>query len=129
MTDLGTLGGSISWAEGISPSGKVVGWSSLAGGRADGQVHAFLWEDGVMTDLGTLGGSQAEAFAINPRGQVVGTVLELGRAFVWNSGAVAYLETLGGSFSSAEGINPAGQVVGRSQTATRETHATLWTRK
>jgi probable HAF family extracellular repeat protein len=129
MTDLGTLGGSISWAQGIAPSGKVTGWSTVAGGFGDGQLHAFLWENGVMIDLGPLGGSQAQAFAINPRGQVVGSVIGPTFAFLWDKGEVTYLETLGGSFSSAEGINPAGLVVGRSETAARETHATLWTRK
>jgi probable HAF family extracellular repeat protein len=68
MTDLGTLGGSSSWATAINPSGQVVGQSETA----RGDEHAFFWEKGVMTDLGTLGGDRSLAFGINPAGQVVG---------------------------------------------------------
>ena len=128
--DLGTLnGGNFSVATAINPTGKVVGWSSLVGGRADGQLHAFLWEDGVMTDLGTLGGSQAEALPSILEGRWWVRFSSWAAPLFGIEGTWLYLETLGGSFSSAEGINPAGQVVGRSQTATREAHATLWTRK
>src|SRR6516162_6587597 len=50
MTDLGTLGGSRSFAFGINDQGQVVGYSYLP----DGTYHAFLWQGGVLTDLNSL---------------------------------------------------------------------------
>ena len=69
VRDLGTLGGSYSYAFGISPDGDVVGASATAG-----QDHAFLWRNGTMTDLGTLAGSDGSSAArgVNRRGEVVG---------------------------------------------------------
>jgi probable HAF family extracellular repeat protein len=69
VEDLGTLGGSRSWASAINDSGEVVGYSNLAG---DQNKHAFLYKDGKMTDLLTLGGTSSEAKGINKSGQVVG---------------------------------------------------------
>jgi uncharacterized membrane protein len=59
MIDLGDLGGSPdSFAVGINVSG---------------QIHVFLFSDGVMTYLGTLpGAASSSAPAINDSGQVVG---------------------------------------------------------
>ena len=73
MTDLGTLGGTNSYAIAINDRGQVVGYSGTDRGMTG---HAFLYSDGAMTDLGTLGGAVGSwASAINDRGQVVGYVV------------------------------------------------------
>src|SRR5215467_12555769 len=48
MTDLGTLGGSVSMAYSINDSGVVVGEAATM----TGEMHAFVWQNGVMKDLG-----------------------------------------------------------------------------
>ena len=117
LTDLGTLGGSESFAYGINEAGQVIGHSFLAG---DVQRHAFLWEGGVMTDLGTFGGGEnIESFAydINEAGQVVGqaysTEYEEVHAFLWEGGVMTNLVPFSTGYGSYAGaINEAGQVLG-----------------
>lgn len=120
VTDLGTLGGSVSLAYGVNASGQVVGGSTAA----DGSPHAFLYTAGTMQDLGVLpgGGTSAAGRSINDSGQVVGVAtLANGqvRGFYYSgSGSLQDLGTFpGGSFSAATGINNAGTIVGESQLA------------
>lgn len=129
ITDLGTLGGATSTACGVNDRGQVTGKSA----RANGQLHAFLWQGGVMTDLGTLPNLQfSEARAINNRGQVVGDSTLNGNppfnAALWENGGVTALGALpGGTRSFAIGINNRGQVVGGARTAGNLlVHAFLW---
>jgi probable HAF family extracellular repeat protein len=117
ITDLGTLGGSFSYANGINASGQVVGLSSTAG---DASVGPFLYSGGVMTNLGSFGGLESTATGINASGQVVGSSATAGYysdAFLYSGGVLTDLGTLGGSGSSANAINNAGQVVGQAATA------------
>ncbi|MFL5328192.1 MAG: hypothetical protein ACJ8C4_04700 [Gemmataceae bacterium] len=46
ITDLGTLGGADSYANGINNSGQIVGYSSTLGSV----THGFIWQNGSMTD-------------------------------------------------------------------------------
>jgi probable HAF family extracellular repeat protein len=126
VVDLGTLGGTTSFATGINRWGWVVGYSATAG---DAASHAFLWRHGIMTDLGTLpGGVNSRANAINGTGEIVGSSDALTpslspagdvvapQAFLYSRGKLtdidpdSHLSYTPGSW--AYGINDAGQVVG-----------------
>jgi probable HAF family extracellular repeat protein len=132
ITDLGTLGGTWSYALRINEAGQVGGWSENSAGRE----HAFFWENGVMTDLGTLGGRITRFGDMNEAGQLVGgswTSSEQYHGFLWSHGGMTDLGTLGGPNSFAAAINDAGQVVGWSATGVEtpanvgRVHAFLWT--
>jgi probable HAF family extracellular repeat protein len=123
--DLGALGGSRGAALGVNDHGQIVGTAETA----QGQLHAFLYEDGVMTDLGTLGGTTSNANRINNRGEIVGrSFLANGaiRAFHYTDGVMTDLGTLGGASSVALDINDNGEIIGFSRIATGQIHAFLY---
>ena len=69
MQDLGTLGGPLAWAFGVSADGSVVVGQALNAA----QWRAFRWtESGGRQDLGPLGGTQAGASGVSADGSVVG---------------------------------------------------------
>jgi probable HAF family extracellular repeat protein len=96
MQDLGTLGGSESYAYDVSADGAVVVGVAR---NAAGYGRAFRWTaSGGMQDLGTLGGTWSEAFGVSADGSVVvgwaGNAAGYGRAFRWTaSGGMEDLNT------------------------------------
>jgi probable HAF family extracellular repeat protein len=121
MQDLGTLGGSESYAYDVSADGSVVvGWSHNAAGRQ----RAFRWTaSGGMQNLGTLGGYYSEAFGVSADGSVVvgwtGNAAGYNRAFRWTaSGGMedlnttyASLLTNGSALWRARAISPDGRYI------------------
>jgi probable HAF family extracellular repeat protein len=74
VTDLGTLGGTSSFATAISDDGLVVGSAQITGNSA---FHAFVYDLGTegMTDIGTLpapGAPNSTAYGVNDNRIVVG---------------------------------------------------------
>ena len=125
VTDLGTLGGTLSEAFAINNSGQVVGMSELVGSTTS---HAFMYSGGVMNDLGSLGGTVSWAYGINDGGQVVGYSLLANNsqhAFYYSGGVMNDLGSFGGSTSTASGINKSGQIVGSFVSSTIQ-HAFLY---
>lgn len=156
LTDLGTLGGSLSEATAINDLGQVVGSAETS----EGYQRAFIWDaNNGMNDLGTIlpvlpgdNTAQAGAWGINNNGQVVGWVnskhvSHTPHAFLWTPGGTdgeAYnpqMKTLGtiasgccphnnvdGWRSVAYDINEDGQVVGWSDADGEcDERAFLWT--
>jgi len=119
MQDLGTLGGTSSFAWSINNAGQVVGWCNRA---AAPERRAFLWTPGLgMRDLGTLGGTSSDARGVNDAGQVVGQSTTAGvpapHGFLWtDAGGMEDLYPVTG-ITSATAINNYGQVVGGDRVA------------
>jgi probable HAF family extracellular repeat protein len=115
VAELGTLGGSYSWAQGMNDAGLVVGNSTTSAGW----MHAFLYAGGTLIDLGTLGGGNSGAYDVNELGWIVGySHLESGEsvAFLYADGVLHDLNRMiGGSgwtLEEALAVNNAGQIVG-----------------
>lgn len=129
--DLGTFGGTTSYAMDINNAGQVVGLARVP----SGDFHAFIWDASTgMQDLGTFGGRHSAAYAINENGVVVGEATNSSgdaRAFTWTS--ASGMQDLGtltqGQYSRAYGINDQGAVVGASVVGPGccVEHAFVWT--
>jgi probable HAF family extracellular repeat protein len=109
IIDLGTLGGTSSWAFGMNNNGQVVGSSFPRGTTTT--INPYLYSNGRMTNLNTNGGW---ATGINDSGQVVGTAVigSNSHAFTYSNGHTTDLGTLGGIYSEGWAINKNGLAVG-----------------
>lgn len=124
MRNLGSFGGTCTFAFALNERGEVVGGSTLKG---DSKQHPFLWSQGRLRDLGTFGGDLGNAIAINDAGKVTGWASikgnQVNHAFLWKNGVKRDLGTLpGDACSYGFGINAQGAVIGVSaQTCPFET--------
>jgi probable HAF family extracellular repeat protein len=115
MQPLGSLGGTIGFANWMNNVGEVVGSSNLAG---DQTSHPFLWNGSKMIDLGTLGGPSGHANWISDNGDVTGSADvtpdgSVHHAFLWRNGAMTDLKPIdGASCSNGFSVNNSGQVAG-----------------
>jgi probable HAF family extracellular repeat protein len=142
MTNLGTLGGINSYANGINARGQVVGQAQNAAldatcaslGYKIQQVRSALWESGEIQELLPLSGdASAFALSINDNGQAVGFsspgfCSPVTRVALWENGTVTELRSLGGATNNwATNISNLGQVVGFSDLpGDISQHAFLW---
>ncbi len=127
-TDLGSFGGFLTRAYGVSADGTTVVGESYSGYSP----RAFIWtQANGIVNLGTLGGNSSVAYGISSDGTVVIGESNNGsqtRAFRWTlAGGMADLGTLGGGYSSALATSSNGSVVvGESYNGTG-TFAFRWT--
>jgi probable HAF family extracellular repeat protein len=145
VVDLGTLGGSYSFALGLNNAGVVSGAAATALQTGDPNAPqppqppqtAFLWYRGHVINLGTLaparlalsseaGGPNASGEAalisetdkLDPSGEdfcFFGTHRQC-LAAIWKNGKLSALSTFGGNNSQALGLNDLGFVVGFAET-------------
>jgi probable HAF family extracellular repeat protein len=141
VTDVGSLGGSYSFAYAINDAGLVAGGAATASQTDFISQTAFLWYGGEPINLGTLGGSAcpgctSEGAAASPAGAVAvisetaspdvngedfcgfGTFRQC-LAAIWKNGTLRALPTLaGGSNSQVYQMNSRGVMIGFSEIGT-----------
>jgi probable HAF family extracellular repeat protein len=147
IINLGTLGGADSNAIVVNDRGQITGFSTNSIPDPFDpfgfpiQLHAFIWENGVMKDLGSLGGPDSFPGAIfNERGQVTGssyinfipnptTGVPTADPFLWEGGHMIDLGSFGGTSGFGLAVNNRGQIIGQSNLPGDSTaHAFLWDR-
>jgi probable HAF family extracellular repeat protein len=116
MKDIGSFGGTCTYAQYLNNQGQIVGEAAVSGDQGS---HAFLWDRAHgLTNLGNLSGSYAGASAINDKGAVAGWGGLMGdttvHAALWrHAGQVTDLGTVDNDpCSIATGLNDETQVVG-----------------
>jgi probable HAF family extracellular repeat protein len=118
MTDLGTLGGTVSEGLGINDAGDVVGYSRWT--TTISNVRAFHWNGQEMIDLAGSQLSSSRAWAINNHRQIVGWGLAGGETFAFLHDPLHGLINLQDCLAPNPGwtdlnprdMNDAGQIVG-----------------
>jgi probable HAF family extracellular repeat protein len=127
ITDLGTLGGRNSFANGINEAGVAVGYSEVH--SASLVYHAFRFEAGFLDDLSARSPLRSAATAINAAGLIVGEAQRksgvLGACY-WSDDDLVELEGFGEGRSTAFGVNSAGIICGQAYLTENEAHAVLW---
>ena len=117
--DIGTVGGSQSWANAINDSGTIVGgFYYPTGSGYDIDAHPFVWSNGNAIDLLPEAeyGEFSQAIDINASSQIIGSSNH-GGSFLYQDGVIQYLNDLlpagsGWDSVSAVAINDAGQIIG-----------------
>lgn len=125
VVDLGTLGGSYSYAYYINEHGQVIGVSETG----TGEYRVFFWDNRVLTDVGSLGNGYSDPYGINDRGQVFGssgTISGEARTFFWEKGVLIDVGALGGSYTYPQAMSESGQIIGISEVPSAGPHAFLW---
>jgi len=132
IVDLGTLGGTTSFARDVNNNRQVTGNAQTPVGEPSPRLNVFSYSgSGPMTNIGTLAGSNnfSRGFAINDSGVIVGeSDNSSSRAFVFREGVMTGLTRLAGDNDRgvAHDINNAGTIVGISSNGT-VSRPTLWT--
>lgn len=128
-TDIGSLGGAASYANGLNEAGQVVGTSV----NQYGIETAFVWRagSGMLGILPAADGGRSYGWAINNRGVVTGSFGDTGRPFRWS--LASGLEDLGvtpafPSPSSGRVLNDAGLIAGVTTIDDEITRVFAWTR-
>jgi probable HAF family extracellular repeat protein len=143
VTNLPSLGGTLSRGNSLNNAGAVAGYSNLAGNQ---RRHAAVWSGGAPADLGTLGGPNSSvAWPVKNNGGMVAGISQtatpdpLGEAwscaaffpaatatgftclgFVYQDGVMTALPTLGGNNGFAAGGNNRGQITGWAETTVHD---------
>jgi probable HAF family extracellular repeat protein len=129
-TDLGTLGGTSSWANAVGDNGVVVGWSE----DATGNTHAFRYTPATgMVDMGLLPGTYptAEMLAYDVSGnQVVGCGNGPTGSFdMWSwTPSGGFVTLASGGFTCAYAVNSKGLIAGTTDVFVPSSGFT-WSRK
>lgn len=132
LTDLGTLGGSETFADSINDLGQVVGISRLPD---DIGSHAFFYANGVMQDISPVnsGDIRAGRLGLNNLGVIASGVVSGGAYYpVIYEPAIARTTTLGslgansGFTGVATGINDSGVAIGYSYLDSSTRHAFIY---
>ncbi len=112
ISDIGTLGGDVSFTFGLNDEGYVVGTSYTA----SQELRGFVWHNGKMTSVGTLGGRVSIAEGINNKGQIVGISANANgkaNAFLWQDGSIKNISAqCPGTYNGATAINDNSDIAG-----------------